>query len=577
VSVASPGKKLDLLLLWHMHQPDMRDAASGEFTMPWVYLHSTKDYLDMAAHFERHPKMRGVVNFVPVLLDQIEDYVAQFERGEVRDPLLRLLPREDLQTLDPHERQLIIDRCFRANHVKMVEPYAPYKRLAELYRLVRDAGADPARYLSSEYLGDLLTWYHLSWTGETVRRNHKLVVELMSKGQLFSAADRRGLFDLIGSLIGEIIPRYRRLAQSGQIELSTTPHYHPIGPLMLDLRSAREAQPDLPLPEFDQYPGWRGRLGWHIQSAIDTHTRRFGAPPRGMWPAEGAISASFLQTLADAGIEWAASGEAVLAHSLSRANSQLPPRESYLYRGYRTGARERQITCLFRDDRLSDMIGFEYSKWHGRDAVSHLMGELDRIRLEAAEGETPLVSIMLDGENAWESYPYNGYYFLDEFYEAVEQHASIRTVTGADCVDALKALPTGSLEAGAPKLDEIVAGSWVYGNLSTWIGAPEKNLAWNLLCSAKQSYDLVIASGRLSAEETALAQKQLAACEGSDWFWWFGDYNPQESVDSFDLMFRTMLSRLYATLHLPAPDRLRRPISVGGGRAELGGAMRRAS
>lgn len=574
---AAPEKKLDLLLLWHMHQPDFRDAVSGEFTMPWVYLHATKDYLDMASHFERHPNMRGVVNFVPILLDQIEDYVEQFRNGEVRDPLLRLLAREDLHSLTNQERVLIIDRCFRANHVKMIEPYAPYKRLAELFRFVENSGADAARYLSGEYLGDLLTWYHLSWTGETVRRSHKLVVELMSKGQLFSAADRRALFELIGSLIGEIIPRYRKLAQSGQIELSSTPHYHPIGPLMLDLGSARQAQPDLPLPEVDQYPGGRGRLGWHIQSAVDTHTRRFGAAPRGIWPAEGAISLDFLKTLANAGIEWAASGEGVLAHSLSRTHSPLPPREQYLYRAYRVGGAGKQITCVFRDDKLSDLIGFEYSSWHGRDAVAHLMGELDAIRQQAPEGETPLVAIMLDGENAWESYPYNGYYFLDEFYAAVEAHPSIRAVTGADHVAELSALPENERNLRQPPLAEIVAGSWVYGNLATWIGAPEKNLAWNLLCSAKLSYDLVIASGRLSAEETALAQKQLAACEGSDWFWWFGDYNLQESVDSFDQLYRSKLTQLYNTLRLPAPDRLKRPISTSGVHGEHTGAMRRAS
>ncbi len=572
----SPEKKLDLLLLWHMHQPDFRDALSGEFAMPWVYLHAIKDYADMAAHFERHPGMRGVVNFVPVLLDQLEDYAQQFDRGEVRDPLLRLLARENLHSLSADERHLIIDRCFRANHLKMIEPYAPYRRLSELYRFVRDSGADPALYLSSEYLGDLLTWYHLAWTGETVRRSRKLPVELMAKGQHFQAADRRALFDLIGEVIAELIPRYARLAQSGQIELSTTPHYHPIGPLMLDLRTARQAQPDLPLPDVDQYPGGRGRLDWHIRSAIDTHARRFGAPPHGMWPAEGAISGDFLQALAGAGIGWAASGEAVLANCLARTGGPSRPRERYLYRAYRAGA-SQSIYTFFRDDRLSDMIGFEYSKWHGRDAVAHLVAELDAIRRQAPADETPLVAIMLDGENAWEFYPYNGYYFLDEFYEAIEQHAHIRPVTAAEHVTRINALAEQARETAAPALLDVVAGSWVYGNLSTWIGAPEKNLAWSLLCSAKQSFDLVMASGRLTDAEAAQARTLLAACEGSDWFWWFGDYNPQESVDSFDQLFRIKLGQLYQLLRLPPPERLRRPISVGGGRAELGGAMRRAS
>ncbi len=560
-----------------MHQPDFRDHVTGEFALPWVYLHTTKDYLDMASHFERHPEMHGVVNLVPVLLDQIEEYAAQFKQGEVRDPLLRLLPREDLHSLTPVERELILDRCFRANHVKMVEPFAPYKRLFELYRFVHDHGSEASRYFSGEYLGDLLTWYHLSWTGETVRRKHPLVVELMAKGQQFTAQDRRTLYELIGNLMSEVIPRYRKLAESGQIELSTTPHYHPIGPLMLDLHSARQAQPQLPLPQVDQYCGGRSRLDWHIQSALTSHAGRFATPVRGMWPAEGAISSDFLQTLAAAGMQWAASGEGVLVNSLSRTSNPLPARNQYLYRAYRVGRPPQQIACFFRDDKLSDAIGFEYSKWHGRDAVAHLMHELDTIRTHANEGETPLVALMLDGENAWEFYPYNGYYFLDELYESLEQHPAIRTWTCSGYLEAMNALPDPEREHRMGYLPEVVAGSWVYGNFATWIGSPEKNLAWTLLCSAKQGYDLVMASGRLTPEESAIAHKLLAACEGSDWFWWFGDYNPQNAVAGFDQLFRAKLTLLYKTLHLPVPDQLGRPISAGGGHAEMGGSMRRAS
>ncbi|MGH8678736.1 MAG: hypothetical protein ACREUQ_10345, partial [Burkholderiales bacterium] len=406
---------------------------------------------------------------------------------------------------------------------------------------------------------------------------HKLIVELMAKGQQFCADDRRALYNLIGQLMGEVIPRYRKLAESGQIELSTSPHYHPIGPLMLDLRSARQAQPGIILPEVEQYCGGRSRLAWHIQSALASHAQRFGAPARGMWPAEGAISTDFLQTLAVAGMQWAASGEGVLVNTLSRTAKDLPPRNQYLYRPYRIGTPGHQIVCFFRDDKLSDAVGFEYAKWHGRDAVAHLIGELDRIRLHADAGDTPVVSIILDGENAWEFYPYNGYYFLHELYEALEQHSAIRTWTCSGYLDMLNALPEADREQRLRDLPEVVAGSWVYGNFATWIGSPEKNLAWNLLCSVKQRYDLVMASDRLTPEEQALAQRLLAACEGSDWFWWFGDYNPQNAVASFDQLFRGKLAQLYKTLHLPVPDQLGRPISTGGGHAEMGGSMRRAS
>src|SRR5689334_13843940 len=246
---------LRLVLLWHMHQPDFRSLNNGEFTHPWVYLHAIKDYTDMAAHLENHPGVHAVVNLVPILLDQLEDYCDQFDTGILRDPLLRLLSHPRLESITLDERKLILNQCFRANHVKMIEPYTPYKRLREVYQSVVQLSADAARYLSAEYLSDLLMWYHLSWMGETVRRKEECVVELMTRGEGFSHNDRMRVFELIGKLIQDIVPRYRRLAESGRIELSTTPHYHPIGPLLLDFAAARDTIPDAPLPAADHYPG----------------------------------------------------------------------------------------------------------------------------------------------------------------------------------------------------------------------------------------------------------------------------------------------------------------------------------
>lgn len=570
-------KRLDLILLWHMHQPDLRDPATGQYLLPWVYLHAIKDYTDMAAHLERHPRMHATVNLVPILLDQIEDYAGQFARGEIRDPLLRLLAREDLSGMGLEERELILERCFVANHHNMIEPFAPYKRLHELFRFARERGAEPARYLSPEYLGDLLAWYHLSWVGETVRRDHELVPQLMSKGAGFSAQDRRALFDLIGRLISGLIPRYRKLAEDGRVELAASPYAHPIGPLLLDLRAGREAQPEALLPRADHYPAGRSRLRWHVEKAIESHARRFGSAPRGMWPSEGAISTEYLHVLAEAGLQWAASGEGVLVNSLKREQPSLPPRDQYLYRPYRVGRDERELACLFRDDRLSDLIGFEYSRWHGRDAVAHFIGELHAIRNRAPDGAIPLVCVILDGENAWESYPYNGYYFLHELYEALESDGQIRTWTPSSYLETASRPPAAQRVQQTGRMKEVVSGSWVYGNLATWIGSHDKNLAWDLLCSVKQGYDMVMAGGRLSPEECASAVEQLAVCEGSDWFWWFGDYNPSDSVASFDRLFRHKLAQLVRTLRLPVPEQLNRPISFGGGHAETGGSMRRAS
>jgi alpha-amylase/alpha-mannosidase (GH57 family) len=565
-------QRLELALLWHMHQPEYRDYATGEFAQPWVYLHAIKDYADMAAHLERHPEVRAAVNFVPVLVDQIEDYVDQFATGRVRDPLLRALVRDPATPLAAAERTLIIDRCFHANHEKMVQPYPAYRGLHELFDRLERQGRIALDYLSDQYFYDLVTWYHLVWTGETVRRGSEIVTRLMASGIGFTAADRKALFGLLGEVVRGILPRYARLAASGRIELSTSPHYHPLAPLLIDFQSAREARHDLPLPAASGYAGGTARVASHVESALASHARRFGVPAAGVWPSEGGVSQPLLRLLASHAVRWTASGEGVLAQSLRAAGMLAADRARYLYRPYRAGT--DGIACFFRDDRLSDLIGFEYAKWHSRDAAAHFVGELEAIAAAARPDDPPLVSVILDGENCWEYYPYNGYYFLDDLYDRLGRHASIRTTTFAE---ALRGEESGRPRPQIGTLPRLVAGSWVHGDFTTWIGSPEKNRAWDLLSAAKAGFDLVVDSGRLAGPQRETAFRQLAACEGSDWFWWMGDYNPAQSVASFDVLFRENLRRLYALLGLPAPTTLDEPISRGGGHPEIGGAMRRAS
>jgi alpha-amylase/alpha-mannosidase (GH57 family) len=277
---------------------------------------------------------------------------------------------------------------------------------------------------------------------------------------------------------------------------------------------------------------------------------------------------------ASEGCNWVASGEGVLVNSLTHSNRPALMREQYLYRPYRLENKADGLTCFFRDDRLSDLIGFEYSRWHGKDAAANFIDQIEAIATQAPEGETPVVSVILDGENAWEYYPYNGFFFLDELYASLEVHADIHTNTYNDY---LKSRVTCTDSAKMHSLPGIVAGSWVYGDFSTWIGSKDKNRAWDLLCVAKQSFDMVMSSGRLSPDEQESAEKQLFSCESSDWFWWFGDYNPSHSVASFDRLFRHNLSELYRLLKLPPPMNLSEPVSQGGGHPEAGGAMRRAS
>jgi alpha-amylase/alpha-mannosidase (GH57 family) len=570
-----PKKTLRLILCWHMHQPDYRDYLTGEFVLPWTYLHAMKDYTDMAYHLEQHPQTKAVVNFVPILVEQLQDYEMQFKSGQVRDGLLKMLCHERLDDLSEEERLHILDSCFKSNHTKMLQPYRAYQHLFDLQKIVEGRGRETVTYLSGQYLADLLVWYHLVWMGESVRRDREIVARLMTKGSQFTYAERRELFSLIGELIGGIIPRYRKLAERGQVELSTTPYNHPILPLLLDFNAAHESEPNVPLPQAGYYPGGMRRAQAHLAKAVESHQRNFDMTPKGMWPSEGSVSRPTLELLGEHGCKWTATGQAVLAHSLSSETKAqgLPDKSAYLYKPYLLEGVTKPVYCFFRDDHLSDRIGFEYAKWKGDDAAADFIYQLEEIYRHAHGEHDPVVSVILDGENAWEYYPYNAYYFLSELYAKLEEHPFIQTGTFDECV---RGIETGDAQVAVGKLQQMVSGSWVYGTFSTWIGSPDKNRGWDLLCEAKRSYDIVMNSDRLSAEERRLATEQLADCEGSDWFWWFGDYNSVQSVSSFDLLFRKNLSNLYRLLKLPAPIDLQHAISVGRGEPAAGGTMRRS-
>ena len=563
--------KLLISLYWHMHQPDYRDLISGEYVLPWTYLHAIKDYSDMAFHLENNVKARASFNFVPILLDQLEDYTAQFKSKKIRDPLLAILGKASLETVSVEQWALIIESCFKSHHEKMLSPYAQYQRLYNLYQVANQLDDDLSlQYFSAQYKTDLLVWYHLAWMGESIKKNNELVQFLIKKGSHFNSKDRLALFALIGEIIGHLIPRYKALQQNGQIEISTTPHQHPILPLLLDFNSTLDAMPGAALPLNTQYNGGEARAISHIKHAQTSHQQRFGHKPTGMWPAEGAVSKPALMLMAQQGVQWAASGEGVLTNSLHKSDpvKALVSRHEYLYKPYKISDGKDEIVCFFRDDRLSDKIGFEYSKMHSADAVRDFMQELEHIHATYQKPENPVVNVILDGENAWEYYPYNGYYFLTELYQALANHPNIEMVTQSDICQAIKTPGlTKTLEPSPYKvlcgnLPEIAAGSWVYGSFSTWIGSADKNRGWDLLCEVKKVYDKVLKKGSLNAKEQQHCEDQLAVCEGSDWFWWLGDYNSATSVNSFDRLYRRNLSNLYVLLKQPIPIELLNPINL---------------
>ncbi|WP_428609457.1 glycoside hydrolase [Sedimenticola sp.] len=555
---------MNVVLYWHMHQPDYRDQRNGEYQQPWTYLHTIKDYVDMVAHLENNPAARAVVNFAPILLEQIDDYACQLEdylhHGKaLRDQLLSALI-DPVLYLDTHKRLKLIKSCLRANRYRLIERYPLFKTLADLGQ---NAVKDPETlaYYSEQFFIDLLVWYHLAWLGETVRRKDERVKSLMERAGHYTMHDRHLLIELMHELISGVIGRYRRLAENGRIELSMTPYAHPMLPLLINFDVADQSQTEIQIPLSSQYPGGLERCRWHIEQGQAVFKKMFGFVPAGCWPSEGGVSAECLELLADMGIKWVASGETVLRHSLDRSGSDPVSciHDAYTYK-------ERDMACFFRDDGLSDLIGFSYSDWHADDAVANLLHHLEGIAKSCADVREPVVSIIMDGENAWEHYPENGYHFLTALYERLANHSRIRLTTYSEYL--------GLDQVSKINLDQIVAGSWVYGNFSTWIGEKDKNRAWDMLVEAKKTYDRVIGSGILSEQRCRDATLQLATCESSDWFWWLGDYNSAESVAMFDELFRLHLSNLYQLLEVESPDYLTRAFSVGTGSPAMGGAMR---
>ncbi len=571
MSMANPSKT-KVVLLWHMHQPDYRDIVTGEYYFPWTYLHAIKDYVDMAAHIESQPSAKAVVNFAPILLEQLDDYAEQIKsylhsQGGIKDQVLASLVEP---VLPPPGSQAFLDlahKYVRANRSRMIERFPVYRELADTLESLHQKPF-LAQYLNHQFLIDLGVWYHLSWLAETLRRDDHRVQDLQEKARHFSMADRRLLLTIIGELMSSIVPRYKRLAEKKQIELCMSPYAHPILPLLIDINSATQAMPDVDLPEIKNYPDGINRSIWHLQQGKKVFQEHFGITPIGCWASEGSLSDATLTLLHENGFAWAATGDSVLHNSLrdpanDTANEWMASGKN-LHRNYHFS--NIPLNVFFRDDGLSDLIGFKYATWHADDAVGDLLNHLVAISNNANDTKNTVISIIMDGENAWEYFPENAYYFLNQLYRRINEHPQLELSTYSEILANQKPEPL--------KLSHLVAGSWVYGTFSTWIGDRDKNRAWDMLCKAKQDADLALIKKKFTADEKAQIEKQMALCEGSDWFWWFGDYNPSQSVKDFDYLYRRHLANLYRLINEPAPEYLQQVISEGGGNPAAGGVMR---
>jgi alpha-amylase/alpha-mannosidase (GH57 family) len=353
------------------------------------------------------------------------------------------------------------------------------------------------------------------------------------------------------------MPFYRDLSRRG-IELSLSPYYHPILPLLCDTRSAREALPDVPLPK--EHFAFPADANEQIVGAQQRFTEFFGHEAQGMWPSEGSISDAVLAMARSAGLRWLASDEGVLLQSLQkmgRAGGSLSPEQKYSV--HRWGDGEAGPCLFFRDHALSDLIGFTYASWRAEDASADFVRHLRSIHESLPDDGTGyVVSVILDGENAWDHYPENGAPFLRSLYRDIKGSPELKPVTFAEFLD---------LERHRAPLPSLVAGSWIYGNFATWVGHPEKNRGWEFLSQARRCLGASSSEG-IPIERMKRARREMMIAEGSDWFWWYGDDHQTENAAEFDTLFRGHVKNVYRFLAKKYPTELDTPINQGGVQAQ---------
>jgi alpha-amylase/alpha-mannosidase (GH57 family) len=544
--------RVHLVVLWHMHQPQYRDPETGKYVLAWTRLHGLKDYWGMVQVLAEAPQFHATFNVVPSLGMQLEEYAS----GKFDEPWFTLAfkPTEDLTREDKGE---ILARAFQLNHERLM---SRWPRFVELFEWSRPAGGAQARLtFTSRDWRDIQVLSQLAWMDEVWLEKDDEVSRLAGKGKDFTEGDKTTLKRKQLEFLTLVLPAYREAAQRGQIEISTTPFYHPILPLVCDSDIARVANPGTPLPRraFRQPDDAREQL----RRAREYHERVFGSKPVGLWPSEGSVSDQTLTLAMEEGFEWFGTDEGVLGRTLNigffRDTSGLPANADRLYKPYAVQIAGKSISGLFRDHHLSDLIGFVYSRMDSKAAAVDLHGRL-RFLAERVGGQQPLtVCLFLDGENAWEYYAGNGREFLRTFYKRIQGDQDFRALTASEAIAAAKDVPTAN---------GIFPASWINANFDVWIGHSEDVAAWELLWDARQAYARAVDARkqeRIDAPtETALkeAYESLLAAEGSDWCWWFGPEHATANDAEFDALYRKHLTGVYVALGQVAPEDLAKPI-----------------
>lgn len=541
-------KKLSIAFYWHMHQPLYQLNPDSDFLMPWVRMHAIKDYLDMLLIINEFPKLKLNFNFVPILIDSILKYG---ENGfhDVHSKL-SVSAIEDL-TID--DKRFILNNFFDANYSSMIAHHPEYNAL---YKKRLDFENPEDNVFSNQDYSDIMAWFNLAWFDPIYKRMYPELNKFVEKGFNFTLEDRKKIIEYQREIIRKIIPAYKAFLESGRIELTTSPYFHPILPILTDIKCAQRNIPNAEVLPTNLKMAEDAKL--QTKRALDRIEEVFGVRPKGIWPPEHCLSSKTLEMLKEIGIKWTITDEGILANSINfefvRDFKGYLEDPYFLLKTYEYGSKSEKIDLIFRDSLIPNLINFEYPTTDATVAANDLYDRIKVIqsKILVSPDNKHLLTIALDGENCWENYPEDGGEFLRKIYGLIENDSSLETVLISDYIEKDK---------NKKQLNKIYSGSWINRNFQLWIGEPTKDKAWNYLKKVRDDFS-DFSEKNPTHPNLEKAQIELHAAEGSDWFWWYGEPNHSGQDHIFDYLFREHLKNIYKLLDLSLPYFLETPLSM---------------
>ena len=542
----SQAKKLSIAFYWHMHQPVYQLTSGGDYLMPWVRLHAVKDYLDMAMWTKKFDKLKLNFNIVPILVDSIIDYA---EKGahDIHSRMT-ITPENELKQED---KIFILNNFFDANYQTMILTNPEYHRL---YQIVQTEGTNDTSIFTNQEYADLMALFNLAWIDPSYKTSITELKKLIKKGKNYTLEDRINIIEIQRDIIRKIIPSTKKLVEKNKIEITTSPYYHPILPILLDYKNIKKNQ----IPD-DDISNLKTELDAKVQTemALDRIEEVFGKRPRGIWPSEHCVNGKTLELLSSLGVEWSISDEGILANSINfefEHDFKGYLKEPYhLLKTYRYKTKNTDLKMIFRDSAIPNLISFEYQNHNPIATANDLYDRIKVLqsKILSSPDREHLLTIALDGENCWENYLEDGASFLKTLYTLITEDETLETVLISDYLDNTKE---------DKPLNKIAAGSWMNRNFKLWIDEPVKDIAWTYLKRVRQDFSNFVKREPLNPN-IELARRELFICEGSDWFWWYGEPNDSGRDNIFDFLFRTHLKNIYRYLDLDTPKYLDDPIS----------------